>query len=74
MIYILFFLFFCMSSCTSPTPKEITKIENKNNIIYFGEAIDKSKEVFLSEIIDSISLIPLQTKSNCLLRNTYWIE
>lgn len=72
MIYILFFLFFCMSSCTSPTPKEITKIENKNNIIYFGEAIDKSKEVFLSEIIDSISLIPLQTKSNCLLRNTYW--
>ena len=42
---------------------------NKSNIINLDDVFSKSKEIRLSEIADSVSFLPLETKPNSLVRN-----
>ncbi|MGL5618817.1 MAG: 6-bladed beta-propeller [Tannerellaceae bacterium] len=58
-------------SCnTSPSKEEV--VPATDNIVRFGEAIQQAREVKLSELVDSIELIPLETTSQSLLRETSW--
>lgn len=58
-------------SCnTSPSKEEVGLATD--NIVRFGEAIQQAREVKLSELVDSIELVPLETNSQSLLRDTWW--
>ena len=45
-----------------------------DNIIRLADAIDNQREVNLSEVVDSITYIPLETVQECLIRNTAWFN
>lgn len=58
-------------SCnTSPSKEEVGLATD--NIVRFGEAIQQAREVKLSELVDSIELVPLETSSESLVRGTSW--
>ena len=42
----------------------------RDTVIHLKDVLDLSEEVCLSEIADSVTYIPLETKPNCLLSNT----
>ena len=68
----LIYLFFAglLLSC-SGNPKQ-SEAEEKpvDNIIRLADAIDHIRKVNLSELADSITYLPLETRKECLLRNT----
>ena len=55
-------------SCSSPEKQ----IFHDDNIVRFGEAIQNTRKVRLSELVDKIELVPLETTENSMLRDTYW--
>lgn len=58
-------------ACSSPNKRHKKQEHNiLDNIIRFGDAIQYSQETLLSDIVDSIILVPLETKKDILLRNT----
>lgn len=68
LIYLLFAGFLLSCSDKSKQPK----VEEKpiDNIIRLADAIDRMRKVNLSELADSITYLPLETRQECLLRNT----
>lgn len=72
----LIYLFFAglLLSC-SGNPKQ-SEAEEKpvDNIIRLADAIDHIRKVNLSELVDSITYLPLETRKECLLRNTSWFN
>ncbi len=64
LLFTTLFVILCFSAC-----KETVKESNKNidNIIRLDEAIENPQEVLLSSLVDSITLIPLETNTNILV-------
>ena len=66
----LFLLFLLFGGCTGKKPATIiVEEEQKSNIINLDDAFEVIKEIRLSDIADSVSFLPLETKSNCLVRS-----
>jgi hypothetical protein len=54
--------------CTGKKPASVEP-EQKSNIINLDDAFENTREVRLSDIADSVSFLPLETKSNSLIRS-----
>lgn len=67
MRYISGILFITFLSCTSSTVHNVEK-EESSSIIPIGEALKNAKLLNLSEVVDSITYIPIETSSNHLLK------
>ena len=65
---LLYFVPLLLFSCSSPEKQ----IFHDDNIVRFGEAIQNTKKVRLSELVDKIELVPLETNEHSMLRDTYW--
>lgn len=61
-------------SCSGETKQTATEEKTIDNIIRLGDAINQIREVNLSELVDSITYLPLETRKECLLRNTSWFN
>ena len=61
-------LLLLLFSCSSSEKQ----IFHDDNIVRFGEAIKNTKKVRLSELVDKIELVPLETNEHSMLRDTYW--
>lgn len=61
-------------ACSDKTKQVEIEEKTIDNIIRLGDAIDTIKEVRLSELVDSITYLPLETRKECLLRNTSWFN
>ena len=61
-------------SCFSPAKEEKQEKQtpSHDNIVRIGEAIQNRKEVKLSELVDKIELVPLETNTHCMLRDHWW--
>lgn len=73
LIYLLLASF--LLSCSDNKSKQ-PKAEEKpiDNVIRLADAIDRMRKVNLSELTDSITYLPLETRKECLLRNTSWFK
>ncbi|WP_286471895.1 6-bladed beta-propeller, partial [Parabacteroides goldsteinii] len=61
-------------SCSGETKQTAAEEKTIDNIIRLGDAINQIREVNLSELVDSITYLPLETRKECLLRNTSWFN
>ena len=61
-------------SCSGETKQTATEEKTIDNIIRLGDAINQIREVNLSELVDSVTYLPLETRKECLLRNTSWFN
>ena len=63
-------LLFLFLGCTEKKPSSVAvEPEQKSNIINLDDAFVDIREVRLSDIADSVSFLPLETKSNSLIRS-----
>lgn len=67
----LFLLLTLLFSCNVSHSKEEV-VPATDNIVRFGAAIQQARVVKLSELVDSIELVPLETNSESLVRGTSW--
>ena len=65
---LLYFIPLLLFSCSSPEKQ----IFHDDNIVRFGEAIKNTRKVRLSELVDKIELVPLETNERSMIRDTYW--
>lgn len=61
-------------SCSERARQAATEEKTIDNIIRLADAIDNIREVRLSELVDNITYLPLETRKECLLRNTNWFN
>ena len=56
-------------ACSSGNQKTATQPERKDNIIHLSAAIENAREeMLLSELVDSISYIPMETTPNGMVQ------
>jgi len=70
----IFVFCFSLTGCQTGQTPSVNNDREINTVIHLTEAISKAKPVYLSEIVDSISFIALETTPDCLIGNALFFN
>ena len=70
----IFVFCFSLTGCQTGQTPSVNNEGEINTVIHLTEAISKAKPVYLSEIVDSISFIALETNPDCLIGNALFFN